>query len=80
MLNWSDKLLDRVETALDRSGWLGKTADAVLDRLLPHDAASACIPCHCDDCHNHVGLWCLDSADRCTIHHPTTPCPPNTPC
>jgi hypothetical protein len=59
MLNWSDKLLDRVETALDRSGWLGKTADAVLDRLLPHDAAQAsCDQCGCRDCWNNTGQYC----------------------
>ncbi len=50
MLNWSDKLLDRVETALDRSGWLGKTADAVLAQLLPNDTAQAgCFQCACRD-------------------------------
>jgi hypothetical protein len=67
MLNWSDKLLDRVETALDRSGWLGKTADAVLAQLLPNDTAQAgCFQCACRDCVNWVGQYCWDpETERC---------------
>ena len=77
MLNWSDKLLDRVEAALDHVGWLGKTADAVLARLLPNDAASACIPCGCDDCTIGWGLWCWEN-DRCEPRG--GPCADYTPC
>ncbi len=80
MLNWSDKLLDRVETALDRSGWLGKTADAVLARLLPHDTAQAsCVACWCDTCDPPWwGVWCLDAQGNCV--YDGGPCPDRTPC
>jgi hypothetical protein len=79
MVNWSDKLLDRVETALDHSGWLGKTADAALAWFLPHNMAQAsCIPCFCEDCSINWGLWCLDEEWNCK---PVGgPCPNNTPC
>jgi hypothetical protein len=61
MLNWSDKLLDCVEVALARSGWLGKTADAVLAQILSRDIAQAsCFQCACADCENWIGQYCYN--------------------
>lgn len=79
MLNWSDKLLDRVEATLDRSGWLGKTADAVLARLLPHGMAHAsCDPCWCDTCDPPWwGVYCWVDG-QCV--YDGGPCPDRTPC
>jgi hypothetical protein len=80
MLNWSDKLLDRVEAALDGSGWLGKTADALLARLLPHDIVQAgCTPCGCDDCVHGWGLRCYNWQEN--FCEPVGgPCADYTPC
>ena len=81
MLNWSDKLLDRVEAALDHSGWLGKTADAVLDRLLPNEAALAsdCMPCWCVSCVTSIGYWCAYPGQGCTTYRHEL-CPSGIPC
>jgi hypothetical protein len=79
MLNWSDKLLDRVETALDHAGWLGKTADTLLSRFMPHDTAQAgCIQCHCEDCLNWKRRWCYYDGIGCI--YDGGDCSPPGPC
>ena len=82
MLNWSDKLLDRVETALDRSGWLGKTADAVLARLLPNETALAsdCTPCWCVSCTTQIGYWCAPEPGQGCTEYRHELCPSGIPC
>jgi hypothetical protein len=80
MLDWSDKLLDQVEATLERAGWLGKTADAVLNRLLSHDTAQAsCIQCGCDDCWLMWGQWCWNESTR-RCEPKGGPCSPPGPC
>jgi hypothetical protein len=82
MLNWSDKLLDRVEAALDHAGWLGKTADAVLARLLPNDLAQAsCTPCWCRSCDPPSwGYYCTPSGGAPCSQFVSGPCPDGMPC
>lgn len=82
MLNWSDKLLDGVEAALARSGWLAAVADAVLAQLLPHDTAQAsCEPCWCTTCFPPWwGYICRDPQTGACTMYVDAQCPDGIPC
>lgn len=80
MFNWSDKLLNRVEAALDHSGWLVKMTDAVLTQFLPHDKAYAwCTQCGCDNCSTWQGKWCWFGPSVGCVRV-GGPCSPPGPC